>query len=334
MSDYINEIKSIPIINYAESLGFEIVRKGKYYSLREHDSVRINAEKNCFWRNSVFKGRGTGGAGSIIDFAIEFCGYNSASEAIKSLAFAYGVKRRKVFHQNIRHETTPLTVRKVKTLDNDTNNDTNKKTLALPLKSENNNAVFYYLCKERNIDLSVVRYMFAKKLIYEDTKHNCVFVSNNFACVRSTSGSYVGDVAGSNYYECFYLRCNLNSTTLVVTESVIDMMSVMTYFLKMGGSYTDYCYLALCGTAKLSSLYYHVEQEKSFTSVMLALDNDEAGRSATNAAQKELNRMNFNGNIVDFKPFCGKDWNDCISIIATNPTNCEQIKIDGYTHGE
>ena len=54
MSNVYQIIKEqIRIIDYAPRLGFTVKRKGKYYSLKEHDSVIIDPEKNCFWRNSV-----------------------------------------------------------------------------------------------------------------------------------------------------------------------------------------------------------------------------------------------------------------------------------------
>ena len=53
------EIKrQVRIEDFAERyFGFSIVRKGKYLSLKEHDSVIIDPSRNCFWRNSK-QGRG------------------------------------------------------------------------------------------------------------------------------------------------------------------------------------------------------------------------------------------------------------------------------------
>ena len=91
MSTYLNAVKSVPIIDFASRKGFTLFRVGRYYSLAEHDSVRIDNEKNCFWRNSVFFGKGSGGAGSIIDFALEFFSYKNAAAAIAAIASDYGI---------------------------------------------------------------------------------------------------------------------------------------------------------------------------------------------------------------------------------------------------
>ena len=56
-------------------LGFTLVRRGKYFTLKEHDSVMIDPERNCFWRNSIGGGYGkTAYGGSVIDFAKHFSG--------------------------------------------------------------------------------------------------------------------------------------------------------------------------------------------------------------------------------------------------------------------
>lgn len=51
---FLDNIKSIPITDLAQRMGFTLVRRGRYFSLKEHDSVIIDTRKNCFWRNSVF----------------------------------------------------------------------------------------------------------------------------------------------------------------------------------------------------------------------------------------------------------------------------------------
>lgn len=45
--DWIKE--NISIVDYASSIGFTPVRKGKYYSLKEHDSIIIDTHKNVYW---------------------------------------------------------------------------------------------------------------------------------------------------------------------------------------------------------------------------------------------------------------------------------------------
>jgi len=304
---FLERIKEIPITDYAERIGFTLVRKGNFYSLKEHDSVIIDTQKNCFWRNSTFV-KGLKGAGSIIDFAIEFKGYSDVKTAMRSIAGIYGIKGDKP--SNVMYNSfQKLELRHSKNTDKV---ESEIAELKLPRAAIDNKKVYHYLNKERCIDLTVLRYMFAKKMIYQDIHNNCVFVSYKFACIRSTSGNFVGDVPGCDYNECFYLKCSSRADTLVVTESVIDSMSVMTYFIKNDRRYTDYCYLALCGVNKLSSLYYHIGNDSSIRNIILALDNDEAGRNATETAITGLNNRGFNSTVSILQPLIWKDWNEAI----------------------
>lgn len=309
VSDYIPRIKTVPITRLAEDYGLTVVRKtNKYLSIKEHDSVIIDTEKNCFWRNSVFTGKGSGGAGSCIDFAMEFGGYTTAKDAIRGISEAYGIERSK-------NGAIPSPRLPVPRADTKTAEDINKKVvkeLALPPMGKDSKAIFGYLVNERKIDLDVVRYMHAKKMLYEDDKKNCVFVSNKFACVRGTStkNRFVGDIAGSDYNECFYMRCRSDNKTLVVSESVIDSMSLMSHFKNTGEKYTNYNYLALCGTNKLQALFNHLERDKNIDKVLLAFDNDEGGLNALEAAKEELKNRGYNGIVVEFLPPQGKDWNE------------------------
>jgi len=41
--------QNISIVDYASSIGFTVVRKGKFYSLKEHDSIMIDPYKNVYW---------------------------------------------------------------------------------------------------------------------------------------------------------------------------------------------------------------------------------------------------------------------------------------------
>lgn len=313
MSVFLDSVKAVPITDYAARCGFTLLKKGRYYSIREHDSVRIDPTKNCFWRNSVFTGRGTGGAGSVIDFAMVFCGYNAASDAINAIADTYGIK--KVLPFDERRVAAKAAVRPV--VQHTAVEGQERGELSLPSKGKDSMAAFDYLCRVRGIDLSIVQYMYNKEMLYEDERQNCVFTIGDFACVRSTTGGYMRDVPGSDYKECFYMRCTPTATTLVVAESVIDMLSVMTYFLRTGKRYTDYCYLALCGTMKLPSLYYHLERDSLIDTVYLALDNDEAGRRAAAAAVAEVDGQRYR--VVSYFPPGGKDWNDFIRGVFHSP---------------
>lgn len=305
---FIENIKAVPITDYAQRCGFTLVRKGqRYVSLREHDSVMIDTYRNCFWRNSVFRKGQPGGAGSIIDFAMEFQGYDR-NKALRELALMYDISGGEEPKART-YKPVPKPVLPPKREVGD---------LDLPPKADNVKAVWRYLLRERKIDRSVLRYFLAKKMLYQSAEYdNCVFVSHKFACLRSTSGKrFAIDVEGCDYNECFFFRPKKEARTLIVAESVIDIMSIMTQFVREKKRYTNYCYLALAGTNKLSSLFYHLEQEKDIEHVMLAFDNDKAGQIAQMAACEGLNDMGYAGDIEIFTAPSGKDWNDYIKQTA------------------
>jgi len=306
---FIDNIKAIPITDYAERCGYTLVRKGqRYVSLKEHDSVMIDVHKNCFWRNSVFQKGKRGGAGSVIDFAMEFMGYER-NKALRELAVMYGIEGDKKPPKQ-EYKTTPKPAEIPKREVGD---------LELPPKADNSKAVFRYLLKERKIDRSVIRYFLAKKMLYQDAEHNnCVFVAHKFACFRSTGGKrFAIDASGCDYNECFFFRPSNAAHTLVVSESVIDVMSIMTQFVRENKRYTEYCYLALTGTNKLPSLFYHLSKEKDIDHIMLAFDNDEAGQKALESAIEGLKEIGFAGTVEIFLPPSENDWNAYIKATAT-----------------
>lgn len=324
--DFIDNIKSIPITDYAQRCGFTLVRKGaRYVSLKEHDSVMIDVYKNRFVRNSAYqKGmRGSTSAGSIIDFAMEFMGYER-NTALRELALMYGVEGDKE-PQKRTYKTSPMPSEPPKREVGD---------LELPEKADNSRAIFHYLVKERMIDLSVVRYFIAKKMLYQEAKYgNCVFLSHKFGCMRSTGGKrFAIDLNGCDYNECFFFRSSNAARTLVVSESVIDIMSIMTQFMRDNKRYTEYCYLALAGTNKLPSLYYHLEKEKDIDHIMLAFDNDDAGRAAMQAALDGLKKIDFAGTVEIFTSPSEKDWNEYI--VKQSSVDATSEKKTGFSMSE
>jgi len=307
---FLDNVKAIPITDYAARIGFTVVRKGaRYCSLREHDSLMIDTQKNAYWHNSVFRRGMRGGAGSVIDFAMEFSGYATVNEALRGLAVMYGIEGEQTAKvQYKRPEAAQADARPKREVGN----------LDLPEKADKNNAVYRYLYHERKIEQSVIRYFFAKGMLYQDVRSNCVFVSNRFGCIRSTGGKrFVIDVAGCDYDECFYFKPSQAADTIIVAESVIDIMSIMSVFVREKKKYTQYAYLALSGTNKLPSLFYHLDKDPGITKVMLALDNDEAGSKALMAAEEELIERGMNGRFTVFSAPEGKDWNDYLKMTSS-----------------
>lgn len=251
-----------------------------------------------------------GGAGSSIDFFMEFENESDYKKAMRNLALMYGIEGEKpprTAYQKPKPESS-----------NELQAVKRKKPgkVILPPKNSRNDNVFRYLL-ERGISQSVIKYFISQKMLYEDERQNCVFVSphKDFACLRSTGKKrFVKDCEGSDYNQCFFFKGKTDAKILYVAESVIDIMSVMTYLQMQEKWYENYAFLALSGTNKIYSLFVHLKQEPQIREVILCLDRDKGGEDADQKAIQGIKEMGFSGVWkVQKPPIEGfKDWNDYI----------------------
>lgn len=285
--EIINRIKEdISITDYAVRLGFTLKKVGRYYTLKEHDSVRIDPVKNKFYRNSA-----PGVSGSIIDFMIEFQpGINNFHDAMIEL----GAEK----YADINYNNKPKS--KV------TSESPQKpKVFKLPERDDNVKNVYAYLIGTRHIDKDIVSHLMAKGYIKQDKHKNCMFIGYEdaarkkpvFASLRGTNTdkTFRGDVSGSDYSKGFYI--DNGSKTICVTESPIDAMSFMTIYKANGGNPLDYNYLSLSGVSKDRTLYNRLESG-NIENVILCLDNDEAGINASKSISQKLENYKCSVKII------------------------------------
>lgn len=303
----IDQIKRISIVDYAEEIGFHPYKIGHYYSLKEHDSVRIDPDKNIFVQNS------TGAGGSVIDFAMTFQGMD-LKRAIRTL----GGKTATGSVQE-RKDPDPET-RKEKIGD-----------LKLPEKDSTMKNIFAYLIKTRGIDQTIVQEMVQRKALYQDIHKNCVFVSRDdsgkpvFACIRGTNTykKFVADAFGCDYSYGLFLPNG--GDRLIVTESAIDAMSVMN-LLEIGGTdHKAYDYLALSGCGKTEVIETHLRNHY-YRIVDLCLDNDEAGRKAAKALSVRIKEISKAAVYTEL-PGNEKDYNDVLKQVkSANITKAKELQ--------
>ena len=321
---FIDKIKEIPIVDHAERMGFTLTRSGKYFSLREHESVMIDIQKNCFWRNSTFSSGYKGGAGSIIDFVMEFDGYQTAKEAIDSLGSEYGIERDNYKKVVIPKRERVIVESKPKRAPGD---------LALPERGDNLDAVYNYLLNTRKISKNVVDYFVENDMLYQDKRRNAVFKTDKFACLRSTGKKkFVLDVDGCDYNECFFFKGKDDSKELIVAESVIDIMSIMSVYERYGTDFRNFAYLALSGTNKLVSVFYHLENEPGIKTVRIGMDNDSAGREAADKIIQGIQEKQFEVASNTAYPPSGKDWNEYLVSVSDRVINMEPKSEKNINH--
>lgn len=317
------KIKSeIRIVDYAAMIGYHPIRKGKYYTLQEHDSVIIDPDKNCFYRNAYKNDRNA--TGSIIDFSIHFEN-KSLKEALIDLTKI--VDNGQTLFSYARENKKPIIKEKPQV------------PFSLPAKGKTYANVYAYLLQERKIDKEIVKEFMANDNLYQDEHKNCVFVSfdktgkADFACKRGTNTfkRYVADIEGSNYNRCFYI--DNKSPKTIVTESVIDAMSIMTLIHQQGKDYHAYNYHALAGTNKSDAIFVQLEEYPKTKMLYLAFDNDLAGLDAVATVKQELFAKNPAIKAIEWLPQA-KDWNQDLKnrmeAYSKQPVPDEKPQIDEY----
>lgn len=306
----------IRIVDYAQQHGYHVVAKGNYYTLKEHDSVIIDPEKNCFWRNS---GRGTNPQGSVIDFAMNFVHSGDLEASLEELSQQVGGTSYPVWTER-EYPVSAKTAEKVQLKDH------------LPERNRDMRRAYAYLTKTRWIDPDVVQDFVDRKMLYQDVKGNCVFLAYgehgepNFATFRGTLSErkFLGDIKGSDYTHDFYI--SNGAEKLIVTESVIDAMSVMSILKGQNHDIHGYDYLVQAGTKKYDAVLTQLQEHPKVNEVLLAMDHDIAGVKGMQKVQELIGEFPEERKVSIHVPEPQyKDWNEVLSTAMRKMQPLEQI---------
>ena len=258
--EQIRQAKETDIVELAKSIGLTPVKKGRFWSLKEYDSVMIYPNHLSYSRFSDHTG------GDAIEFLKNFANMDF-QEAIRSLLEKNGL--RVTVHQE--PQQAP-------------------RQFELPPQSETHSRVFAYMNRTRCISRETLDFLLKNKLIYEDDHHNVVFVGYDkdgtakYASKRGTNTfgeSYKRDVAGSDK-SCSFNIVNRDSDLLVVTEAPIDAISFMDLMKRH-----DMNVLALGGTAPVA-LDHFLKEYDHIEKIWLLLDCDGAGSRGTKKILENL----------------------------------------------
>lgn len=271
--EMVKEIKKIDLLTYFKNYEpNELVRDSRtQYSTKTHSSLKIS---NGYW--NYFNG-GFGGKNAV-DYVEKMLGYKFP-ESIE-----YIIKK-----MNGRIPVYILQAEK-----------RNNATLILPEKNDNTNRIKQYL-NSRGIDNEIIQKCIEKHLIYEEKHyHNAVFVGYDemgnarYAGCRATNESkFKSDATGSSKQYSFKLESNKKTDKIFIFEGAIDALSYATLFKLYGQNWEDKTLISLAGVyqpAKIIeqskvpvAISNYLEKHPEVTKIYLCLDNDEAGRNATNA---------------------------------------------------
>lgn len=184
------------------------------------------------------------------------------------------------------------------------------KPFALPPVHKDMRRVYAYLVKHRGIDRSVVAHFAREKLLYEDAEyHNAVFVGIDengvprHAHKRSANSfgkAFRLNVEGSDPRHSFHHIGTDGS--LYVFEAPIDLLSYITLHPE---DWETHSYVACCGTS-IQPVLKMLERAPQLDTVLLCLDNDEAGHTASQRMSTQLSDQYTVERLIPEN----KDWND------------------------
>lgn len=248
------------------------------YSTRTHDSLKISNGKWCWWS------RGIGGR-SALDYLIKVRGMGF-QEAVLHIADCIGKA------PDLPPPVSPGII-----------NQKSPLPFSLPPKNQDNNRVLSYLTG-RGISLHLVQACIRTGKLYEDTRHNCVFVgfdekgAPRHGFIRSSDphSTFLRDADGSDKRYSFCIEMKEAADSLHLYESAIDLLSYLTLAEMDSRDWRSAAYLVLSGIytpAKDNrelplALKEYLRTHPDIKSIILCLDNDRSGRLAAEAIRERL----------------------------------------------
>ena len=198
------------------------------------------------------------------------------------------------------------------------------KPFVLPAPNSNMRRVYAYLVKHRNIDRSVVAHFAREKLLYEDAEyHNAVFVGTD----EDGIPRHAHKRSANSYGKAFRLNvegCDPRHSfhhigrdeSLYVFEAPIDMLSYITLHPE---DWQSHSYVACCGTS-IQPVLKLLERQPQINTVLLCLDNDEAGHLASRRMKEQLAERYTVERLIP----AHKDWND--DLTAEEPSYAQVMQ--------
>ena len=299
----IDKANAVDLEKFLRAQGETLVRSGKEYRWKAHDSLTVCGNK--WFRHSQSKG------GFPVDFVMEFYG-KSFPEAVQMLTGEPG---------EVQPETDPAP----------------SPAFRLPLRNVTNANILNYLTQERKLSPSLVNFFIAAGDIYEDAAHhNVVFMGRDadghprYASSRGIREKFRQDAAGAE--KAFGFAHRGTDKQLLVFEAPIDLLSFIELFPK---NWQQHNYLSL-GEVSGKALRQFLSERPDVERVFLCLDADKAGEDA---CKRLAALLPDTVSVTRIQP-CMKDWNDVLvhraeipnrnyfkSIVLKEPSKPETVKI-------
>lgn len=298
-------------LEYAQANGYDLVREGGTYHLREHDSMIFTRDGRWFWNSRQLAGR-------ALEFIQHYEG-RPLPEAVIRLSEPQTAQK------NITYLPPPVA---------------KKKPFKLPEKSDNFKRLFAYLCDTRGLNGQIVSRLVKEDRLYESAEqvlnrntgntwvaHNAVFVGvdengdarSAFLRGMNTCGKpFKHDVEGSEVEFPFCLPGLTGVNTVAVFEAAIDAISHATLAMLSGEDYRTMDRIALdCTWAE--PLIVYLRSHPAISEIRLCLDNDVAGTAGMEKIRMELIRHGYTQErgfqVITSLPPAKKDWNEYLVLL-------------------
>ena len=299
----IDKANEVDLEKFLWAQGETLVRSGKEYRWKAHDSLTVCGNK--WFRHSQSKG------GFPVDFVMEFYG-KSFPEAVQMLTGEPG---------EAQPEADPAP----------------SPALRLPLRNVTNANILNYLTQKRKLSPSLVNFFIAAGDIYEDAAHhNVVFVGRDadghprYASSRGIREKFRQDAAGAE--KAFGFAHRGTDKQLLVFEAPIDLLSFIELFPK---NWQQHNYLSLGGVSG-KALRQFLSERPDVERVFLCLDADKAGEDA---CKRLAALLPDTVSVTRIQP-TRKDWNEVLVhraeipnrnyfkiIVLKEPSKPETVKI-------
>lgn len=299
----IDKANAVDLEKFLRAQGEMLVRSGKEYRWKAHDSLTVCGNK--WFRHSQSKG------GLPVDFVMEFYS-KSFPEAVQMLTGEPG---------EVQPEADPAP----------------SPAFRLPLRNVTNANIMNYLTQERKLSPSLVNFFIVAGDIYEDAAHhNVVFVGRDadghprYASSRGIREKFRQDAAGAE--KAFGFAHRGTDKQLLVFEAPIDLLSFIELFPQ---NWQQHNYLSLGGVSG-KALRQFLSERSDVERVFLCLDADKAGEDA---CKRLATLLPDTVSVTRIQP-CMKDWNDVLvhraeipsrnyfkSIVLKEPSKPETVKI-------
>ena len=271
----IDKANAVDLEKFLRAQGETLVRSGKEYRWKAHDSLTVCGNK--WFRHSQSKG------GLPVDFVMEFYG-KSFPEAVQMLTGEPG---------EVQPEADPAP----------------SPAFRLPLRNVTNANILNYLTQERKLSPSLVNFFIVAGDIYEDAAHhNVVFVGRDadghprYASCRGIYEKFRQDVAGAE--KSFGFAHRGTDKQLMVFEAPIDLLSFIELFPK---NWQQHNYLSLGGVSA-KALQQFLSERPDMERVFLCLDADKAGEDA---CKRLAALLPDTVSVTRIQP-TRKDWNEVL----------------------